>query len=278
MPPPFGPYASIPVSPPRPRVQSGRGLALGFAVALFGGLVWGLIAAASGYIFIIAAIAIGYGIAWAIAKGAGGVTGGLIVATIVLTVFSVFVGEIVTPSIIASQVGVGPSDIIGAYPQIVAQFPGDTLPSYFFGLIGATFGAYGLYQQGRSMRIPMPHPGFAPPMAPSSPMAAENPTVGAHVRIAHRGTYDVTLEVAFPPKPSVVRAFYTTMTGRAEVHLDGQLAQKTRVWGMKKEVSVRLGDTGQSLVVRFLGAVSPRIEMSPRRTFRRGGVGLDNPF
>src|SRR3990172_8808828 len=149
MPPPFGPYASIPVSPPRPRVQSGRGLALGFAVALFGGLVWGLIAA----------IAIGYGIAWAIAKGAGGVTGGLIVATIVLTVFSVFVGEIVTPSIIASQVGVGPSDIIGAYPQIVAQFPGDTLPSYFFGLIGATFGAYGLYQQGRSMRIPMPHPG-----------------------------------------------------------------------------------------------------------------------
>jgi len=29
---------------------------------------------------------------------------------------------------------------------------------------------------------------------------------------------------------------------------------------MKKEVSVRLGDTGQSLV-RFLGAVSPRIEM-----------------
>ena len=262
--PQFGPYASIPVSPPRPRIQSGRGLALGFAVALFGGLIWGLIAAASGYIFVLVAIAVGYGIAWAIAKGAGGVTGGLIVAAIVLTMFSVFVGEIVTLSIIASQYGVAPSDVIGAYPQIVAEFPGDTIPSYVFGLIGAGLGAYGLYQQGRSTRIPMPYPGFAPslpPIAPPGPTVADSATVGAQVRIAHRSTYDVTLEVAFPPKPSVVRAFYTTMTGRAEVHLDGQLAQKTRVWGMKKEVSVQLGDTGQSLVVRFLGAVSPRIEM-----------------
>jgi hypothetical protein len=81
------------------------------------------------------------------------------------------------------------------------------------------------------------------------------------VQIARRGTFDVTLEVAFPPRPNVVRAYYTTSTGRAEVHIDGRLMEKTRVWGRKKEVALHLPDTGQPVVVRFLGAMSPRIEM-----------------
>jgi hypothetical protein len=211
---------------------------------------------------------IGYAVAYAIVKGAGGVTTGLIVASFALTMLAVFIGDIVALSILAQSFGATPVDVLLAYPSIVAEFPGDTLPSYFFGLLGAAFSAYGLYQQRRRARhstpYSTPYPGFAPGFAPievATGPATGGGLTGPQVRVSERGAVEVTLEVAFPPKPTIVRAFYTTMTGRAEVHLDGQLAAKTRVWGMKKEVPLRLGDTGQSLVVRFVGAVSPRIEM-----------------
>lgn len=239
----------------------GRGLGFGLGMAIVGGLIWGVIAAASGYVFTLVAIAIGYAIAWAINKGAGGVTNGLIVACFVLTMFSVFIGEIVTLSIIAAQFGVAPSDVIAAYPRIIAEFPRDTIPAYVFGLLGAAFAAYGLYQKRPSARVQMPYPAFVPGGATVGSIAAAVPTDRPQVRIGQHGPTDVTLEVAFPPRPTVVRAFYTTMTGRAEVHLDGLLAQKTRVWGMKKEVPVRLGPTGPLVIVRFAGAMRPRIEM-----------------
>ena len=51
------------------------------------------------------------------------------------------------------------------------------------------------------------------------------------------------------------------MTGRAEVHLDGQPVGKSRVWGMKKEIPVALPDSARPVVVRFRGAMEPHIDV-----------------
>jgi len=111
-------------------------LAYGLGVAMLSGVGWGLVAVASGYIFCLGAMIIGVTVAWAVRKGAGQVTAGVIVLAAVLTELSVFFGDIVALSIIGRGFLLTVVDVIASYPAFVAQTPGETLVAYVFGLAG----------------------------------------------------------------------------------------------------------------------------------------------
>ena len=230
-------------------VRWGPALGYGLLIALVGGAIWGVVAAATGYIFSLMAIVMGFAVAWGLAKGAGSVTGAVILLGVVLTMFAVFLADIVGISIVA---GVSPLDVLAAYPEIVALAPGETAIAYVFGLIGASYGGYKLWQARRAQLVPPPSP--APSTQGSSSMLGASQVT--------RGAHDVTLETAVPTSnPHRVRAYYTAMTGRAEVFIDDQFVAKTRVWGAKKEVAVPLSDTAQQLSVRFRGTMAPEIDV-----------------
>jgi len=52
-------------------VRWGPALGYGLLIALVGGAIWGVVAAATGYIFSLMAIVMGFAVAWGLAKGAG---------------------------------------------------------------------------------------------------------------------------------------------------------------------------------------------------------------
>lgn len=238
----------------------GRATAYGVGIAFIGGFLWGAVAAGTGYVFSLAAILIGLAVAWGVSKGARRITGAVIVLGILLTLFAVFIGDIVALSIIGARYGLSPLDILAHYPEIVALSAGDTLIAYVFGLFGAAYAGYSLMRQRKGQRRTA---GAPPPTRGTTPTAVSFGSAGpASPPAIQRGTYDVRIEVDLPPPGSHrLVASYTTMTGRAEVHLDGQPVGKSRVWGIKKEIPVALPDSARPVVVRFRGAVEPHIDV-----------------
>ena len=240
-------------------------IAYGLGAALVGGFVWGLIAAITGYIFGLGAIAIGLFISWAVWKGGGKASPGLIVLTFGLTLFSVCVGEITALSILLAQFGISPVTIIAQYFSFVADFPGETLPSYGFGLLGAGFAAYSTWSRVKAERmrvaVPPPFRSSGPPLvAPGTAFAS---TSGPSVQVLESSMTRAAVRVdTGPPASHVVEASYSTWDGMAIVTRDGQPFARTRVWGMSKRVEVPLeGATGRALTVHFRGAAKARIEV-----------------
>ncbi len=247
--------------PPRglrrsPDVRWGPALAYALAVVVVGSIAWGALFAL-GYISLLVSIVLGYAMSWALAKGAGTVTVPLILLAIALTLLMVFLGGIVA---IMIAIGVGPADALALYPVLVEVAAGDVALGFIFGLVGAGFGAYSLWKQ-RSSRAA--YLGGPPPYVPIGPTASA-PGVAPPTQVpsVQRGAYDVTMEFTVPSSPPHrVRAYYTTMSGRTEVFLDGRQVAKTRVWGMKREVNVPLPDSGRRVQVLFRGAVAPAIDI-----------------
>ncbi len=252
----MGPPEPERLAPTAVRVNWPLAFGAGLAVAVVGGLIWGAIGALTGYIFTLIAVGIGYAVAWALVKGGGTISMGMIPLAIILTLFAVFVGDIVAFSIIAVQFGATPVDVILNYPAIVAAFPGETLGGYFFGFLGAGLSGYSLWQQKRRAMPPVPAMVFPLPAAPGTPPAAGT----LRARVLSRGLTDVTLEVTFPPPAHVLVASYTS-NGLAEVYLDGTLVAKTRVWGTKKEVPVPMDQGARTVQVLFHGAARPHVDV-----------------
>jgi hypothetical protein len=261
-----------------PDVRWGPAIGYGLGAALAGGLIWGLIAAVTGYIFGFGAIAIGLFIAWAVWKGGGHASPGLIAVAFGLTLFSVYLGEITALSILLAPYGIGPVTVIARYFSVVAEFPGDTLPSYFFGLLGAGFAAYSSWtrlkaeraQRERVLSPPFQPAGFTP-LASAGGFASTAPSVQVLESTVTRAAVRVDIG---PPTPHIVEASYSTWNGMAIITMDGRPFAKTRVWGMSKQVDVPLdGASGRALTVHFRGAARARIEvLLDGRSI--GGAGL----
>jgi len=110
-----------------------RGLAMGLLGALIGGAVWGGIGAATGYIFGLVAFVNGIIVAWFLMKGSGIVTLPIIVAGVVFTFLSVFIGDIIAITVIT---GADLAAAVAIYPELLAPGPGTLLIGYFFAVFG----------------------------------------------------------------------------------------------------------------------------------------------
>lgn len=254
---PFGPQESR-------QVHWLAAIGLGLLAAIIGGIAWGAILAVTEYIFFWGAIIIGLFVAWAVQKGAKRASGGLIVLAGLLTIFSIFFGQIVAIAIVIAPFGGSPLDAILFYPEFVALAPVDVAISYIFAMVGVAAAAWYLYQQLRSERmyraLPPPLFGYPSPAAPGgSATGVERPTLRATERSATR----VAVEVRLPsPEAHVVAASYNTWNGMAEVLVDGRPFAKSRVWGMSKTIEVPLGSAvTQHLRFVFRGAVKPMIDV-----------------
>ncbi len=240
------PYAS----PHATTVHWGAALTFGLGAAFLGGIVWGVIAAVAGYIFLWGGIIIGVFVAWAMDKGAGRVTGGLIGAAALLTFLSVVIGDITALSIIGASIGISPADIIAHYPQILALAPGEAALTYIFGAIGIAASVYFLWTKMKAERTPKLWAPYPPPLAipyiaspagmPAAPPAA--PPVGPPVveDTSRRGTAGVRVRIRTTPE-HVLEATYRTLTGLAVVTVDGRPFSQTRIWGPEDSVMATVG-------------------------------------
>lgn len=244
-----GPSGSPPAWARTPtRIRWGRVLVFGLGAALAGGVAWGLIAAATGYIFGLAAAVIGGVVAYAVKKGAGRVTVGVIILAVLLTLFSVFLGEITSLSIIFAPFGATPVDIIALYPTLVAEFPGDTLPAYGFSMFGVFVAASSLWRQMREERVAAEIP--LPPPAPLG-TAPASPTAVPTVDVRERKTTKVAVDVhVASPEPHAISADFSAWTGSAIVNLDGRPFTKVRVW-TTKVVNVPIENSPHTVTLKF---------------------------
>lgn len=249
--------------PPQFRpVRWGAAFGYGLLAAFAGGVVWGLIAAATGSIFGLVAIIIGALVAWAMRKGAGRVTIGVIAVAAILAVFAVFVGEIVAFSIFIAPLGGTPLDVIVFYPQIVAESPGDTLFAYFFGLFGVAAASRYLWRELQVQKAGRPAPTTFVTAPPGS-FAQATSVEGIRVDLLERKRTRVTARVSVgPPEPHMIDFSFESLMGTARVTLDGRPFEKTRVWGREKIVEVPIGgQPPRTVSARFWGTVRPQIDV-----------------
>ncbi|OGS49596.1 MAG: hypothetical protein A3K65_09410 [Euryarchaeota archaeon RBG_16_68_12] len=120
------------------RPNTAKGLAMGFLGALLGGVVWGVIGVLTGYVFGLVAIVTGLVVGWFVQRGAGRVTTPLMFAAVLLTLLSVFLGDLIAILIIILQEGGVPSLglALAIYGLVLSEQPGPILLGYFFGLFG----------------------------------------------------------------------------------------------------------------------------------------------
>ncbi|MGQ0797097.1 MAG: hypothetical protein ACT4OI_04425, partial [Methanobacteriota archaeon] len=251
----------------------GPAIGYGFLAALLGGAVWGVILGVTEYIFALLAVGIGAFIGWAMRRGAGRVSVGVIGVAAVLTLFSVYIGEIVAISIWIMPLGGTPADAVAIYPLVAAGSPGDTFLSYVFGLIGVAVSARYLWREMGAQRyaerasgyppIGMRGPGgeVGPPPVPTTlTAAAPLPSVEVRIRKSTRVLARVTVPT---PDSHSVDLEFESLFGTATVEVDGKRHTKVRVWGREKVVDLELpGTNPQKLSVRFWGSVTPRIDIS----------------
>jgi len=243
-------------------------------MSLLGGFLWGLISLVTGYIFIFGAIAIGLGVGWAVKTGAGQTSNGVIAITIMLTLFAIFIGDIVAIAIVLGEAGRSVGDAIVLYPRIFSLAPGEFCLGYAFGIGGALYAAYYLWKQKEveSRRVGTPSGRTWMPSsyrsAPATPaIATPSATRGVNspqVQIISRTARKAQMQVRFSsPTPQVVDASYETMLGKASVSVNGVQVTKARVWGAEKVMEIPLGGSpAKMLKVRFYGVTAPKIEMS----------------
>ena len=236
-------------------------IGFGFGAALVGGLVWGAIILATGYIFGLVAIIIGLFIGWAVHKGARVVSAGIIALGAIFTLLSIFLGQLTALSVYAAPYGATPLDVIAAYPRIVSLAP-KVLLDYVFSMFGVFASARYLWRQRPSAQPRPPYP-FAAPFGAPGGVPGSVSTNGSSVHVVERGMAKVAVEVRVAgPRPHTVRASYSTMTGKAQVLVDAVPFTSTRVWGLSKEVHVPLdGGTTHTVSLTFRGASSPQIDV-----------------
>jgi hypothetical protein len=128
-----------------------RGLAFGFIGALIGALLWGAVGAATGYLFGLLALVLGYLVAWAMNKGSHTINSQLIVAAVLLTVLAVFMGDFVW--VVFEELKAG-YDVTAAnaafdYWWYLSHDPGGAAISYMFGMFGVYGAARTLHTVGK---------------------------------------------------------------------------------------------------------------------------------
>jgi len=122
-----------------------RGTLWGILAALAGGVGWGLFAYFTERIWALLALGIGYLVAWSILRGMGKVSRYGQVLTVVLTLASVFWGDIFYVTLAVAKEFQEPLSVnllisvMLVYPEIVAESLRETLFTLFFGLIGAVY-------------------------------------------------------------------------------------------------------------------------------------------
>lgn len=258
-------------------------MAYGFVSALVGGLAWGAVAAITGYIFCWGAILIGLLIAFAVKTGARQVTTATLVLVGILVIFSIFVGEIVGVSIVAAPYGATVVDVIVAYPGLVAEFPGDFIPSYIFGLVGMIYivGSLWSSRSGPLNPAPPPYPGYSPPGPPAfppgppapqvpvsstptrSPIASAPAAAGPpEVRVVRCEMSGLQIEIRIQDRPRAIAASYLAATDEARVEIDGQPFAALQIGRFERVVNVPLqGAKPHRLSLRFATVPRPLIDV-----------------
>jgi len=241
-----------------PDVKWGTGLGLGLVAAVSGGILWGVLAAFTGYIFALLSIVLGTLVAAAVRRGAGRVTHSVVAMSGALTLFSIFLGDVVGLTLVANAQGisVGVLDVILAYPQILALSPGEAALTYGFGILGIGAGAgWLLRQMPRKMEETFPSP---------TPAATDNvPSEAQAVHILERTRTRVATRVVLPsPRNQFIDATFEALTGMASVRVGETLFRRERVWGRQKIIEVPTEGTTPSVVAfRFFGVTTPKIEV-----------------
>jgi len=270
------PFTPVTYTPKPTAVRWGPAFGYGIMMALAGGFIWGIIGGFLGYMFWIVGIAIGVMVAWAVRKGAGMASWGVILLALVFTLLAIFVGDIIAWSIVGSAYGLTVFDIVANYPTIASLTLGETCLAYIFGLVGAVYGAYTIWKEmrsGRSIATQTGYPQYSAPSqsAPwsggigtdvlgSTARPADEPTV----QVLARTATNAQLQVTFPPPVSrTLIARYETKFGKASVTVDGVEVAKARVWGAQKVLEVPMPTHPARVIrVRFSGIPSPHIEVS----------------
>ena len=118
---------------------------------VLGAGIWAAIGIWTGYVFSAAAFGISVVIAVLLARGAGRVTMSLAAVMILLSMFAIFLGDVLWVGIVLTHVG-GPLDVwpsVEAYVKIVRSDP-SVLLSYVFGFVGILTTVR--YMRGRARR------------------------------------------------------------------------------------------------------------------------------
>lgn len=235
-------------------------LGAGFLVAVACAIVWGLISALTGYIFGIAAVFIGLAVAYAMKWGAKHITMPVIPVAFALTVFAVFLGDVLAWTLALATAGydVGMTDVLAHYPDLLAISPIDALLVYVFGVVGAGAGAASLYREMRSRNVPKYY-AINRPLFGSDLPGGEAPKF----EVLDHGTTRATARITVPmTPPHTVVATYENMLGGASVEVDGAPFQKVHVIGLEKVMQVPLEGTPPHVMnIRFSGAIRPRIDV-----------------
>jgi len=241
-----------------PNVDWGMGLTLGLMTATAGGLVWGVLAGFTGYVFALASVVLGIFVASAVRRGAQRVTWPVILMSAAFTLFAIFIGDVIGLTIHFSRLGapVGIQDVVLHYPEILALSTRETTIAYGFGILGIAAGANWLRKQMRKDAA------IAAPRRMARPEPRSAPSTGPTGQILERKVLRVAVRVVATSSGESIEATFRGLTRVATVEVGGTPFKKAVVWGFQKTIKVPVaGPKAQVVRFRFHGIGKPKIEV-----------------
>lgn len=230
------------------------GLILGLMTAIGGGLVWGILAGFTGYVSGLVSIVLGIIVASGVRRGVGRVTWPVILMSAALTLFAIFIGDVIGLTIFASRLGVPVSIqyVILHYPEILSLSTRETAIAYGFGLLGIAAGANRLRKQMRQDAA----------LAAPGRMARSATSTDSTGQVLERKLFRVAIRVVAFSSGDSIEATFRGLTRIATVEVGGRPFKKAFVWAFQKTIRVPVaGPKAQVVALRFHGIGKPRIEV-----------------